>query len=256
LTVDFRLVVIRIEIAWIGPVAYIYNEFAWNAGSLACVGAAGGKKSHNDHLHARTGNHVLRLTRAFCPVNAKLRVSRTQRFQAKPCYTELGIKRSRGIHGVMAQQYFIIALRRPAETECNTVKYWATTLAILTLLSAALALAEDFKTVNGKVYKDATIRRVEADGIVLKTTAGISKVYFVELPRDVQERFHYNPAKTPLPRREIEPIKVTPKQNQSPPADASGWAGALQVSAGFVKYLAIGALAITGLVLVIIRSRS
>ena len=55
----------------------------------------------------------------------------------------------------------------------------------------SVAMAEDFKTVRGKVYKDATITHVEADGIVLRTKTGISKVYFVELPREVQERFHY-----------------------------------------------------------------
>jgi hypothetical protein len=74
------------------------------------------------------------------------------------------------------------------------MKKCATTLAILGFLSATFALAEDFKTVSGKVYKDATISRVEADGIVLKTKTGISKVYFVELPKDVQERFHYGSA--------------------------------------------------------------
>ena len=61
------------------------------------------------------------------------------------------------------------------------------------MLSASLALAEDFKTINGKEYKNATVSRVEPDGIVLKTKSGISKVYFVELPKDVQERFHYQP---------------------------------------------------------------
>ena len=71
---------------------------------------------------------------------------------------------------------------------------WATTLAILAVLSASLAVAEDFKTINGKIYKDATISRVEADGIVIRTKTGISKVYFVELPKDVQERFHYGSA--------------------------------------------------------------
>ena len=74
------------------------------------------------------------------------------------------------------------------------MKYWAITIAILPLLSAALALAEDFKTASGRVYKDATISRVEADGIVLRTKTGLSKVYFVELPKDVQERFHYGSA--------------------------------------------------------------
>ena len=66
-----------------------------------------------------------------------------------------------------------------------------TTIAILATLSVSLALAEDFKTVSGRVYKDATISSIEADGIVLRTKTGISKVYFVELPKDVQERFHY-----------------------------------------------------------------
>ena len=69
-----------------------------------------------------------------------------------------------------------------------------TTITILAMLSASLALAEDFKTVSGKIYKDATISHVEADGIVLRTKTGISKVYFTELPKDVQERFHYGSA--------------------------------------------------------------
>ncbi len=69
-----------------------------------------------------------------------------------------------------------------------------TTITILAMLSASLALSEDFKTVSGKIYKDATISHVEADGIVLRTKTGISKVYFVELPKDVQERFHYGSA--------------------------------------------------------------
>jgi hypothetical protein len=71
------------------------------------------------------------------------------------------------------------------------VNYGAVTLAVLAALSVSLALAEDFKTIHGKEYKDATISRVEADGIVIRTKTGISKVYFVELPKDVQERFHY-----------------------------------------------------------------
>jgi hypothetical protein len=70
------------------------------------------------------------------------------------------------------------------------VKYWQTALAILAAVSASLAPAEDFKTVNGKVYQNAEVSRVEADGIVLKTKSGISKVYFTELPQDVERRFH------------------------------------------------------------------
>jgi len=67
-----------------------------------------------------------------------------------------------------------------------------TTIATLAALSVSLALADDFKTIRGKEYKNATINRVEPDGLVLRTKSGISKVYFTELPQDVKERFHYN----------------------------------------------------------------
>ena len=66
---------------------------------------------------------------------------------------------------------------------------------ILLLSFAAAALSEDFKTVNGKEYKDATITRVEPDGIVVKTNSGVTKIYFIELPKDVQEHFHYDSGK-------------------------------------------------------------
>ena len=70
----------------------------------------------------------------------------------------------------------------------------APTLAILIVCFASIALADDFKTIAGKEYKNVTVSRVEADGIVIKGKSGISKVYFVELPKDVQERFHYGSA--------------------------------------------------------------
>ena len=74
------------------------------------------------------------------------------------------------------------------------VKHWQIALAIFASLSASLALADDFKTVSGKEFKNATVSRVEADGIVIRTKRGISKVYFTELPGNVQERFHYHSA--------------------------------------------------------------
>ncbi len=68
-------------------------------------------------------------------------------------------------------------------------------LTFLILLFVSAAFSEDFKTVNGKEFKDAAITRVEPDGIVVKTKSGMSKVYFAELPKEVQERFHYDPQK-------------------------------------------------------------
>ena len=66
-------------------------------------------------------------------------------------------------------------------------------LVILAALSTSLALADDFKTVAGKEYKNATVTHVEPDGIVVKSKSGISKIYFQELPKEVQQRFNYNP---------------------------------------------------------------
>lgn len=134
------------------------------------------------------------------------------------------------------------------------MKNWAATLAILSLLGS-LALAEDFKTVSGKVYKDATITRVETDGIVLRTKTGISKIYFVELPKNIQERFHYAAATPVAAQRAREPIAIEAKPTGSPRVDNFGWVGALPVSALFLRLLILGAFVITGIVVVIIRNR-
>jgi chromosome segregation ATPase len=68
-------------------------------------------------------------------------------------------------------------------------------LFFLMICFASVALADDFKTNAGKEYKNVTVSRVEPDGIVVKTKSGITKVYFAELPKEVQERFHYDPQK-------------------------------------------------------------
>jgi chromosome segregation ATPase len=68
-------------------------------------------------------------------------------------------------------------------------------LTFLILSFTSAAFSEDFKTVNGKEYKDATVTRVDPDGVVVKTKSGITKVYFTELPQEVQERFHYDSEK-------------------------------------------------------------
>jgi len=123
------------------------------------------------------------------------------------------------------------------------VKYSGTALAISTSLCATLALAEDFKTVRGKLYKDATIIRVESDGIVLKTKTGISKVYFIELPNDVQERFHPSRAKATAAQRQREPIKL------------EGWTAVMANPTAVVMFLVAGTIIIAGVVFAIVRRR-
>jgi thioredoxin 1 len=66
-------------------------------------------------------------------------------------------------------------------------------LAFFTLCFASVVLAEDFRTIDGKEYKNVKVSRLEPDGIVLQTSTGIWKLYFTELPKEVQARFHYDP---------------------------------------------------------------
>ena len=67
-------------------------------------------------------------------------------------------------------------------------------LSFVILCFASVALADDFKAIDGKEYKNVTVSRVEPDCIVLISSSGISRVYFTELPKEVQERFHYEAA--------------------------------------------------------------
>jgi len=68
----------------------------------------------------------------------------------------------------------------------------AITFLILCLVS--ITLADDFTTVEGEEYKNMTVKRVDPDGINLTSKSGIVKLYFAELPAEVQQRFHYDAA--------------------------------------------------------------
>jgi hypothetical protein len=109
----------------------------------------------------------------------------------------------------------------------------------LAILFASLAFSEDFKTTTGKVYKDATVSRVEPDGIELRTKTGIFKVYFAELSQEVQERFHWTPPQPP------------------PEPFYSRWVTAAEDPAVLAKFVAAACVIIASIVLVIryIRSR-
>jgi hypothetical protein len=131
------------------------------------------------------------------------------------------------------------------------VKHWQ--IALVVALSTSIALAEDFKTVTGKEYKDATVTRVEGDGIVLRTKSGISKVYFAELPRDVQEKFRPAQA-TPIPAPR-EPINVKPKPSERPQAQGGGRVVIVGQSVGTLKLVIAGIILLVVVVLAIVRSR-
>jgi hypothetical protein len=67
------------------------------------------------------------------------------------------------------------------------------TLALLIVCAASVALADDFKTINGKEYKNAKVSRVEPDGIVITFSGGIVKVPFNELSPEIQKKHGYEP---------------------------------------------------------------
>jgi hypothetical protein len=67
------------------------------------------------------------------------------------------------------------------------------TLLILIVSFPLVVLADDFKTNDGKEYKNVTLKRVEPDGIVLTSKSGILKLYFAELPPEIQKKYGYDP---------------------------------------------------------------
>jgi hypothetical protein len=62
----------------------------------------------------------------------------------------------------------------------------------LLLCFASIVVADDFKTIDGKEYKNAKVSRVEPDGIVITFSGGIVKLPFIELPGDVQKKYGYD----------------------------------------------------------------
>jgi len=67
------------------------------------------------------------------------------------------------------------------------------TLALFLILCfGSLAFADDFKTINGKEYKNVTVSRVEPDGIVIKFSGGIVKIPFTELSPEIQKKYGYD----------------------------------------------------------------
>jgi hypothetical protein len=66
---------------------------------------------------------------------------------------------------------------------------------VLAMVMATLQfmVADDFKTVDGKEYKNAKVSRVEPDGIVITFSGGIVKILFTELSPEIQTRYGYDP---------------------------------------------------------------
>jgi hypothetical protein len=94
---------------------------------------------------------------------------------------------------------------------------------ILIVCFAQVANASDFKMIGGKEYKDATVKRVEPDGIVLVTKWGISKIYFTELPKEIQDRFAYDAAesRSSTAKQDTRPELIPTNQAAQQPTEAA-----------------------------------
>jgi hypothetical protein len=78
-------------------------------------------------------------------------------------------------------------LARERGLACDPLKVRTVFLGLIFV--AVQALAADFQTLDGTKYKGVIVKRVEADGIVVETDVGVEKLYFNELPKEVQERY-------------------------------------------------------------------
>ncbi len=68
----------------------------------------------------------------------------------------------------------------------------ATILVLLSVLIKVVA-AEDITIVSGKTYTNASVTRVEPDGISVMHSTGITKLSFSELTPDMQKKYNYDP---------------------------------------------------------------
>jgi len=66
--------------------------------------------------------------------------------------------------------------------------------ALLATLGGHLLRADDFTTLDGDKYTNATVKRVEPDGIVVADSDGVRKLKFKNLPPALGAKYGYNPA--------------------------------------------------------------
>ncbi len=65
----------------------------------------------------------------------------------------------------------------------------------LIFLVSSCCFAGDLTTLDGKTYRNITVTRVEADGLVVTHAEGGCKIEFLNLPEDVRKKYSYDPAK-------------------------------------------------------------
>ena len=75
---------------------------------------------------------------------------------------------------------------------------------MLALLAASTAFPSDITTRDGTTYKHAEVTGVDADGLSITHSTGVTKVPFENLPDALQKQYHYDPAKAAADRKKAE----------------------------------------------------
>jgi cation transport ATPase len=78
---------------------------------------------------------------------------------------------------------------------------------LLVLLTANAIFASDITTRDGKTYKHAKVTGVDADGLRIMHSTGVTKVSFDNLPDEIQKEYNYDPAKVAAFRKAAEEAK-------------------------------------------------
>ena len=66
------------------------------------------------------------------------------------------------------------------------------TLIMVLCVSACCALAGNITNNAGKVYSDVQVVNTEPDGISISHRSGVTKLFFSELPHDIQKQYGYS----------------------------------------------------------------
>ncbi len=78
------------------------------------------------------------------------------------------------------------------------------TLILAILLAVPVCFAADITTRKGVTYKQATVSKVEADGVRITHADGAARITFEDLPDALQRQYNYDPAKVAAYRKQVE----------------------------------------------------
>jgi len=86
----------------------------------------------------------------------------------------------------------------------------------LCIFAACAAFADDFKTTDGKEYKNVTVTKVEPDGLTIESDSGIEKIPFAVLSKEIQQKYNYDPAKEAAFRKSESDAWIQKKIHEDP----------------------------------------